>query len=347
MKSDLGNRLDELATRETRGLLLDHPGLARAQRLPVTRRRSLVALIAAAVAVIAILAGGWWASRPDTSPVATAGELISQPVLSLLLEEPVPVSELPDRIQDFFQNAAPSPPLRDLRPEAPSPAFDGVHVVNRDGVVVAVGLDTTGTHQCTAVYVEASDTGSASCGSPTGQSPSQIQSSVSSSAAGDVSAFVVPNGVVALEMGSTTIDVERNVAVLDGLQTGPLALVLADGSAVSADSFPDPTAVGQFSLGGMRLDAMLVTCLLVDDDFVFEASFFGDNGLISAVATPEGLFLTGGIDQESINVVLDDAVIETETNDGLLSVSARWPGEQSGSLQFDCGDNLLDLSEIR
>ncbi len=167
-----------------------------------------------------------------------------------------------------------------------------------------------------------------------------------------MTAVLVPDGVVAVEMGSREATVVRNVATFDVATNyvatnDVLRLRRADGTVEPAASIPDPDADGELAFSdGLELDLAAVGCVIRGDRFVTESAFTNADGFVSATVTPEGVFLTG-LAGEALDGVMPDSVVETANVDGSLVITATWDGASAGSLRIHCGDRLLDVSGLR
>lgn len=346
MSTDLGDRLDELAEAAVGERTLDYPALA--EQTPHGPRRAPLAL-AACIALLVLVLGAWWIQRTsEPTDVNTAGPIASQPIPALLLEQPTPIAELPLELRETFVANTPRGPLPLLDPELSELTFLGAHVVRREGVTVAVGLDESGRFLCIAQSIDGQEGSSSSCGAPTRLISDRNTWERTTVTGGSIAIVLVPDDVTSVSVGVRVAEVERNVAVLVGPIDDVTVLRYADGTTEPAHSFPDPSAIGEIVVDdGRQADLVSVGCSIVDDQFLVEGDFFG-SGFVSATVTPAGLVLQGGFGEDGIEVVDPDAVVEPLVVDGLLSVSVSWKtDESSGTLTIDCGDRLIDLSDIR
>lgn len=349
MSTDLGERLDTMAEIAVGHLTLEHPAQPSATISSTRSGPSPMALALAACSLLVFVIGAaMWLQR-DQTEVDTAGPLVSQPIPALLLEEPTPIEDLPTWLQEPFDENSVRGPLSELDPELDQLVFAGAHVVSRDGVTVAVGLDETGRFLCTAETFDGEDGSASGCGSPANFMSGRASWGSYSAGERSVVVVLVPDGVSSIEVGTETAEVERNIAIFDGSMNDVLVLRYADGSTEPALSIPDPSAKGELVIDdGPAVDILSVGCSIVGESFLLESSFSSNDSLVSATVTPNGLALTGGLGGDTFEMIDRDAVIEPTVEDGLFSVNASWKTEtSSGTLRIECGDRLLDLSDIR
>lgn len=350
MTTDLGQRLDDLAALETDGLDLRDPTFPTALDPYRHSRPARGAIALAVVAACIVLVGGWWISRDDTSTVDVAGPFDAVPVPALLLETPTPFAELDENVQQTFTRTAPPSVVHELSSNEAPVVFDGVHVVEIDEENVFVGLDNSKSVLCLSV-LRTDDQGgqylSGSCESPAAFARDGVMSAwLTGTRIGTTSAVLVPDGVVAVEVGSVEAEVVRNIATFDVEVIGDeLRLHLADGTVQLASAL-DSSSGGTVALSsGDELSLAEVGCALRPDGFVVEGTFI-DAGLLLVVVTPDGVHFTGG-EGAAPDGVMGDATVEAANVDGSLVVSASWTGPTPGSLRLDCGNRLVDFTAAR
>lgn len=274
--------------------------------------------------------------------VVVSEDLPRSNIPSLLLEAPTPVPELHPRFQDIFDKDTIREDVARLDPDLTPSGFETAYVVERSDVTIAVGLDRSGTLLCVATMVVGSDDAGASCASPAEFMRDRSISVTHTGSDRTVGVVFVPDGVVAIDAGGKTANVEHNIAVLEGSADGVVAV--DGGPTRTGETVLDPSLHGQLTIEDVdHLELEAMGCSRTADYFMVDGAFSGDTGLIVATVTPAGVALSGGLD-----VADTRAVIETSVVDGSLVATATWRSEtRSGTLQIDCGDRLLDLSSIR
>lgn len=348
MNNTLKEQLDDLAEHAVGDRTLDHPAFATGPTPPRQGISQAGFAVAACVAIVALFAGAWLLQR-SPSGVDTAGRAASQPIPSLLLEEPTPLSDLSAELQEAFVNRDSRGPLFDLGIETATKTFDGVHVIERGDMTVVVGLDTTGSTLCVATQRAGADGLISSCGSLAGFMMESSRFIGQTFDGQSRTVALVPNDVVAIEIGLAKAEVTRNVGILEVPPNDVLRLVYADGRSEAAQSIPDPDARGQLVIDGLSpIDVAGVGCSIVDGRIHAEAAFIAKEALISVILTSDGVVLNGGIDDDNLDVIDTSAQIDTDVASGTLIISSTWAtDDRSGTITIDCGDRLLDLSGIR
>jgi len=349
MTTDLGQRLDELATQATRGLELAHPELPPIADAHDRSERPRLALAVAAAVAVVLLGAIWWLNRPDANVVDVAGgSPATQSIPSLLLEEPTPLADLSPRLRSQFEEIQ-SSVLDDLEP-GEWVEFPGAHVLERGDVTVAVGLDTTGRMLCVAQDSDVLGSRAVDCTTMADFAVDRWLESSAETEDGYVHVVFAADEVTAAKFGRVNAEVVRNVVVFTDGFTGGITPLVADGSPHPGVVFPDPDASGELELPSAgTMDLLRAGCTISASEVVAEGVFLSSDGLlVEAEILPEGVFASGPLGPEPIDIVALDAQVRTSTIDGTLVVTASWDDESgSSSLTVDCGDNLIDLSYIR
>jgi len=304
-----------------------------------------------AALVVVVVGGAWWLQRDTTSELLTATAIESIAIPSLLLEEPTPLSELSPSLLEAFAEREVRGPLADLEGDASVLAFDGVHVVERDGLVIAIGLDKSGRALCLAEQVAATETTSSRCGSVAGLLRDGVVVPTLSTTKDGQSRTVVFLGedVVSIEMGDLSALVERNVAVLNTGATDALVARMSDGTSKSLANVPDESVTAELTIDGVTTtEGVTAGCSVVGDDYLVEATFAGEGVLLTATVIPNGVRVSGNLNDNSVDVLTTSADVELSQVEDTLIATATWQAPGSpGSLTINCGQNLIDLSSIR
>ena len=349
MKTELGQRLEQLAQDAVGDVSLHHPGLQQRTQGTGQRETRLPLAFAMATVVVAVLGVTWWVQRDTVTELRTTTSIESLAIPSILLEDPTPLDELSPSLQQAFEMRDVRGPLADLNPENALATFDGVHVVQRDGVVIAVGLDRSGRTLCVAHQFVGEEGTSSGCSSVADFAANGVSWSGRSFGGEEYTVVFVNDGVVAVEMGEASAPVERNIALFDTAVFDVLVARLEDGSAKNLASIPDTSAIAELTVdGNTTTDVATAGCSVVDDDYIAEAAFTGNGTLLLATVTPAGVRIGGNLDGQQIDIVVTTATVELTQVDTTLIATASWnTAESSGSLTINCGENLIDLSSIR
>jgi|GEM_PF-5216275 len=249
MNTELGERLEQLAQDAVGNLSLDHPGLQQHARNNTAGARLpfVFALVAVVVALVGVT---WWVQRDTATELRTATAVESLDIPSLLLEEPTPLDELSPSLQEAFVDREIRGPLAELNPQAPIAVFDGVHVVERDGLVIAVGLDRSGRTLCVAHQFAGEEGSTSGCGSVANFVSEGVDYATRSFEAQEYTVAFVNDGVVSVDMGEASAAVERNIAVFDTAATDVLVARMEDGSTKNLASIPDTSAIAELTVDG-------------------------------------------------------------------------------------------------